>query len=311
MPSMWVEMLEAQVRFHDVKGISTRVIEAGSGPPVIFLHGSGGHAEAFARNIVPLSRKHRVIAMDYLGSGLTDYPTQRPSMADRIEHIVALMDIMDIPQACLAGESFGGTQAFAVANAYPHRVSSVVAIVGGAFAVETDEASAIQWERSMLTMVERQRAFLANPSRETVMKRLQWLFVDSASITDELVDVRWNFYQRESVRRAVADMTDMIADDVAARRSGMPAQQRTDALRPMTPNELRGVRHPTLFIWTAHNPSTSAHTARVAADYVPNSQFVLLPDCAHWPQWENPEKFNAVISGFLDSVADAPQAARK
>jgi len=301
MSSMWIEMLEAQVRFYNVNGIRTRVIEAGSGPTVLFLHGSGGHAEAFARNIVPLSRNHRVIAMDYLGSGLTDYPTHRPSMADRVEHIVALMELMDIPRACLAGESFGGTQAFAVARAYPEKISSVVAIVGGAFAVETDEASTLQWEKSMLTMVERQRAFLENPSRETVMKRLQWLFADSASITEELVDVRWHFYQREAVRRSVADMTDMIAEDVAARRSGKPVQHRTDALRPMTPEDLRAVRHPTLFIWTAHNPSTSARTARVAADYVPDSRFVLMEDCAHWPQWENPRAFNQVLAGFLES----------
>lgn len=302
MSSMWVELLEAQVRFFDVQGIRTRVIEAGSGPALIFLHGSGGHAEAFARNIVPLSSRYRVVAMDYLGSGLTDYPTHTPTMRERVDHIVNLMELMGIRHACLAGESFGGTQAFATARMYPERVSSVVAIVGGAFAVETDENSARQWETSMLTMVERQRAFLANPSRETVLKRLAWLFSDPASITDELVDVRWRFYQREAVRRSVADMTDMIAEDVAARRNGTTLPQRTDALRPMTPEDLQAVRHPTLFLWTAHNPSTSAHTAQIAANHVPGSQFVLMKDCAHWPQWENPRAFNQIVADFLEKL---------
>jgi 2-hydroxy-6-oxonona-2,4-dienedioate hydrolase len=303
MASMWVDMLGAQVRFHRVKGINTRVIEAGSGPAVIFLHGSGGHAEAFARNIVPLASRYRVVAMDYLGSGLTDYPAHRPTMQDRADHIVDLMDTMGIRDACLAGESFGGTQAFAVATLYPERVRSVAAIVGGTFAVETDEASSDQWERAMLTMVERQRDFLANPSRETVMKRLAWLFADAKFITEELVDVRWRFYQREAVRRSVSDMTDMIAEDVAARRNGTPVAQRTDALRPMTVEDLQSVKHPTLFLWTAHNPSISANTARIAAGHVPGSKFVLMDHCAHWPQWENPAAFNTILADFLEKSA--------
>ena len=53
--SFWAGLLGAEVKYYDAKGMRTRAIEAGSGEPLIFLHGSGGHAEAYCRNVVPLS----------------------------------------------------------------------------------------------------------------------------------------------------------------------------------------------------------------------------------------------------------------
>ena len=46
MSSIWTGLMgvEYSQKYYDVKGIKTRVIEAGSGPVLIFLHGTGGHA---------------------------------------------------------------------------------------------------------------------------------------------------------------------------------------------------------------------------------------------------------------------------
>jgi pimeloyl-ACP methyl ester carboxylesterase len=55
--SLWLGLLGAETRYYDAGGIRTRAIESGSGdPPLIMLHGVGGHAEAFARNVVPLGK---------------------------------------------------------------------------------------------------------------------------------------------------------------------------------------------------------------------------------------------------------------
>lgn len=47
LPTFWVAVLGASVQFYDVNRIRARVIEAGSGPPVVMIHGLGGHAENF------------------------------------------------------------------------------------------------------------------------------------------------------------------------------------------------------------------------------------------------------------------------
>jgi pimeloyl-ACP methyl ester carboxylesterase len=68
MNSFWVELLGASV--YPLAGCyRTRVIEAGEGEPLGLLHGTGGHAENYIRNIAPLSRRHRVIAVDLGGTG--------------------------------------------------------------------------------------------------------------------------------------------------------------------------------------------------------------------------------------------------
>nr|WP_198148524.1 alpha/beta hydrolase [Sphingomonas sp. Y57] len=299
--TIWTDLLETEVRFVTANGIRTRVVEAGTGPALLLLHGSGGHVEAYSRNIRPLAAAgYHVVAMDYLGSGLTDYPPHLPDLADRVGHIVGVLDAMEIERATLIGESFGGTLAFAVAKQHPDRVSALIPVVGGAFEVGNFDDPEGQWRRSMAAIVQRQRAFLAKPSREAVRDRLAWLFHrPDRDITEELVDTRWHFYQREACRRAIFDLSAMIEDDVDYRFGARAGMKRQDALRPMTAECLAEVAHPTLFVWTDHNPSTPAATARSAADHVPDSEFVVMDDCGHWPQWEKPELFNTLIVDFL------------
>ena len=54
----------------------TRIVEAGKGnkETLIFLHGVGGHCEAYAKNVVTLSDEFHVVAYDYVGHGLSDKP---------------------------------------------------------------------------------------------------------------------------------------------------------------------------------------------------------------------------------------------
>ena len=55
--TIWTDLadLEFKLYYLDANGIKTRVLEAGKGEPLIFLHGTGGHIEAYARNIRGLS----------------------------------------------------------------------------------------------------------------------------------------------------------------------------------------------------------------------------------------------------------------
>jgi 2-hydroxy-6-oxonona-2,4-dienedioate hydrolase len=56
-----------------------------------------------------------------------------------------------------------------------------------------------------------------------------------------------------------------------------------------------------LLFWTEFNPSTPAPTARRAQAQIPGSQYVELKDCAHWPQWEDPEAFNNAVRSFMNA----------
>ena len=56
--SIWAEISSTphELRYVDVAGVRTRVLRAGSGPDLVLLHGTGGHLEAYARDIAGLAR---------------------------------------------------------------------------------------------------------------------------------------------------------------------------------------------------------------------------------------------------------------
>src|ERR1019366_7818195 len=75
---LWTDLAQGDfsLGYIDVKGIRTRCLAAGhgDGPPLILLHGSGGHLEAYQRNILEHAKHMRVWAIDMLGHGFTDKP---------------------------------------------------------------------------------------------------------------------------------------------------------------------------------------------------------------------------------------------
>jgi 2-hydroxy-6-oxonona-2,4-dienedioate hydrolase len=287
MSSIWVDLLGSEVRFYDAGGVRTRCIEAGDGHPVIFLHGVGGHAEAFARNIMPLSQNFRAIAVDYLGFGLTDKPAEAPSSEDYVRHLVDFMDAAGIEKAHLVGESLGGWVSFWTALLHPERVGKLISVCGARLETEADEESQRHVDAGRAELQRLTQQFVDDPTRENVRARLHWLFRDpDRDVTEELVDVRWAIYQQASAQRQLRKTATRLI-----------AQQPTDI--GFTPERLAQIQHPTLMLWTDHNPSTTAATARNATQYLSNGSFELMEDSAHWPQWEHPDTFNRIVTEYL------------
>jgi 2-hydroxy-6-oxonona-2,4-dienedioate hydrolase len=289
MSTIWVDLLSAEVKYYDAGGLRTRAIEAGSGDALILLHGSGGHAEAYTRNVVPLAERFRVLSVDMIGHGLTDKPEGDYQAPDYAKHIVDLMDAAGIERAHLAGESLGGWVACWVALLYPDRVSKLVSITGTGLEVETDAASREHYERGSGELRRLSQQFVQNPTKENLRARLGWLFHDpQRDITDELVELRWAIYKLPGAEAAVA-------------RTGKPGTGPSNPEYRLTPERLREIKAPFLFLWTEFNPSIPIATARRAHEQMPGSRFVELKNCAHWPQWEDPAAFNRAVTEFLTS----------
>lgn len=290
--TIWLDLLGAETRHVDAGGIRTRVIEAGSGPALILLHGGGGHAEAFARNVVPLAEEGlRVVAIDCLGHGLTDRLDGPLHRDQYVAHLVATLDALGIEEATLAGESLGGWIAFWTALLHPERVSKLISVCGARLEVERDAESEAHVTDGRGRFKALNQKFLDEPSFENVWNRLAWLFHEpEVSITDELAELRLRLYRQDKVRRTLSDGIGMKV--VAAGPGTVKRNHAFDA------DVLSRIRHETLMLWTSHNPSNTAATARRAASYIPGSRFVLMERCGHWPQWEDPTTFNRLVADF-------------
>ena len=283
--SLWLHLLGAETLYYDAAGIRTRAIEAGTGEPLILLHGVGGHAEAYARNVVPLGNSFRTIAIDYLGHGLTgsiDAPLTKERYA---RHVIDFMDAAGIQKATLLGESLGGWIAVWASLLYPDRVTSIIYAVGAKLVVPVDDASARRTAAGRAELVRLSKQFTAEPSRENVRARLHWLFRDPRrDATEELIDLRWALYQRSEANGSRGHATGSALGD-----------------GDLTPDLLRTITHPMLVLWTDHNPSAAVAEAREAMKYLPNAQLVVMEDCGHWPQWEHPAAFNEIVRSYVAS----------
>jgi 2-hydroxy-6-oxo-octa-2,4-dienoate hydrolase len=114
----------------DAGGIKTNYLEAGSGPPVVLVHGSGPGVSAYANwrlTIADLARHCRVYAPDMAGFGFSDKPTEAGySMAGWVDQLVGFLDALGIERASLVGNSLGGGLGVRMAVEHPGRLDRLV-----------------------------------------------------------------------------------------------------------------------------------------------------------------------------------------
>lgn len=278
--SIWNCLNTTTVQLHYVQVGSwrTRVLDTGgNGTPIIAMSGTGGHLEAYSRNIAALSREHRLIAYDFPGHGYTTLAEADLEIADYVEHLRLLMDALELSHAHVSGESLGGWVAVKFAAAHPDRVDTLVLNTPG---------GAMASPQVMNRLRELSQAAADDPTTELIRARLEWLMAAPSSVTAELVDVRRAIYSQPGFSRSMRHI--LCLQDEATRRRNM-----------ITDQELSGIRQPALVLWTSDDPSGPASVGLWMAQNLAHGRFELINEAGHWPQWEQSEQFNEMVSAFL------------
>lgn len=279
--SIWSDLQGVAFKqaYIDVGGITTRFLQAGDPalPALVFLHGTGGHAEAYGRNLAAHARHFNTIAIDMLGHGYTGKPDFDYEIPRYVEHVVGFLDAMGITRASLSGESLGGWVASHIAVRHPDRVERLVLNTAGGDRI-SPEGLAKARESTLLAV--------QDPSEERVRARLEWLMYDKSLVHDDLVASRRRIYQMPEMQRAIHRILSMHT----------PEARRRFAL---TPAEWASIAAPTLVLWTSHDPTASVEVGRLLASFIAGARFVVMQDCGHWPQFEDPDTFNRIHLEFL------------
>jgi pimeloyl-ACP methyl ester carboxylesterase len=289
--SFWIDALGTSVRYIDADGIRTRVIEAdGGGEPIVCMHGLSGHAESFVRNVKPLAEAgYRVYSVDAVGHGYSDKPedvTYHSPLFER--HLLGVLDAIDAPKAHVIGQSLGGWTAWRLALSHPERFHSFISATGAGILLE-DEALKRESEEIHKKVGSVTARALEEPTRERVRARLEFLMASPDRVTDELVETRYTIFNLPDSRR--------VMPKVNAEQTG--EANRANLLREA---DLERTSVPTMLLWTDKNPTVPASTAERAAEHVPGARFEVIEDAGHWPQFEKPDAFNAVVLDFFGSV---------
>lgn len=285
MDTIWMSLAGYGVKeaYINAGGVRTRVLEAGSGFPLILLHGTGGHCETFARNIGSLSEHFHVLAIDMVGHGYTDKPEILYTMDAFADHVIAVMDAYHMPEAFLSGESLGGGVSCWTALKYPKRIKALALNTG---ILARPDAAGIKQLDDLET---RTRRLTSEFSRDTIRRRLEWLVLDPATMTDEMVDIRYKIYGQPGM---VEHMIKLMSTVFQMNRASVgPIDYYGQSLK--------NLKCPALVIWTDHNPGKSLAAVQHAIDEIPTKEFRILKGAAHWSQWEKPAEVNALMTDFL------------
>jgi 3-oxoadipate enol-lactonase len=113
--------------FVTANGIRLYFERAGSGPPLLFISGTGGDLRV-KPNVFdgPLAKRFDLLAYDQRGLGQSDKPDVPYSMADYADDAAALMASQGWDEAAVIGVSFGGMVAQELAIRHPERVKRLV-----------------------------------------------------------------------------------------------------------------------------------------------------------------------------------------
>ncbi|HEV8295923.1 MAG TPA: alpha/beta fold hydrolase [Acidimicrobiales bacterium] len=281
--TVWLEIMDTDLKRSVVPaaGWLTRTIESGKGEPLLLLHGTGGHAEAYLRNLAPLSRHFRVVIPDLAGHGFTTHATRDLEIADYVAHVIALMDQLDIARAHISGESLGGWVAARVAAQHPERVARMVLNTPGGTMMAAEVMERIR---------QLSQDAADDPSNERIRARLEWLMAEPTSVTDELVSIRQKIYARPGFATSMRHI--LCLQNPVVRERNL-----------LTDDELARISAPTLVLWTSDDPSGPAAEGRSITARIPNAQFALIRGAGHWPQWEQAKRFNELHIAFLKGEA--------
>lgn len=278
---MWADLRGVTVaqRWVDAGGVRTRLLE--SGDPgrdlVLFLHGTGGHAEAYVRNLGPHGQRFHTVAMDMVGHGFSQMATGSLEIDDYVRHVLATLDALGADRASISGESLGGWVAARLAVDHPERVDRLVLNTAGGTRADPVVMARIR-ELSMRAVEE--------PTWDFVRQRLEWLMADPSVVTDDLVATRQAIYAQPGMVESMRATLVLQEMDVRTRNL-------------LGDDDLKRIDAPTLVLWTSHDPTAPPEEGRRIADAIPGAAFTVMDGCGHWPQYEDADTFNRVHTEFL------------
>jgi pimeloyl-ACP methyl ester carboxylesterase len=273
-----IDGLPAAERRLEIAGVSTSVLEGGSGPPLVLLHGPGEFAAKW-RGILPdLVTTHRVVAPDLPGHGTSQVRHGRLDVARVLDWLGELIDRTCPIPPTLVGHVLGGAIAARFAIDHGERLARLVLV---------DSLGLAPFRPSVkfaLGMI----GFLAHPTERSYDRFMRQCSYDLDALRERM-GARWEPFVAYNLELARAPQVK------AALRSLMPAL----ALPAIPESDLARIAVPTTLIWGRHD---RAIRLRVAEEASARHGWPLhvIEDCADDPPRDQPAAFLAALHAALE-----------
>lgn len=255
-------------------GMRLHYLDSGTGPVVVWLHGSGpgasGHSNFKTNHPAFAAAGFRNIVLDLPGFGRSDKPADAQYNLDFfVSRLSAFLEVIGVKRCTLLGNSLGGAIALGQALARPEQVEGLILMApGGVEARETYFRM-----EGIKRMVE---TYAAGPMGVDQMRHVMALQLYDASLLD-----------------------DALLAERAAVAATQPANLFSTMMVPDMTERLHELQCPILGFWGINDNFNPASGAMKILEHAPQARFIMLNRCGHWVQVEHTDLFNRSCIDFL------------
>lgn len=270
---------ERRLRFGRAGGLS--YMEAGTGEPVVMIHGLGGTKASFLPTVVALAQAgYHAIAIDQPGFGDSDKPLFAPYDAPFMARAATLfLDARGIDSAHFVGNSLGGRVALELGLAHPERTRRLALL-----------ACSLAWKRrpawARYLSFARPELGLIQPAPRPVVERIVRTSIPNG-------DAGWAAAGIDEFVRSYCTPRGRAAFYAAARHILL---ERSEEFW----ERLGTMERDALFVWGRHDGIVPRSFASHVREALPTAEHALL-DCGHVPQIERPRETEAALKRFLSA----------
>ena len=278
----------------DANGIPLYYEEAGSGEPVVFVHGTPCDHTVWKLQADALSAKYRTIAYSrrYAHPNNRQGDVMDSTVQANADDLAALIDGLGLGKVHLVGHSYGGFIAAFFALEHPDRVGSLTlanAAVATMLVAKPSAAASISllFRSPSVALSARN---LINATKDAVRA------VDSGDATAAF---------RIFLPALSNHRTDLPPKppsfEAMVTRNARTLRETTTPFPSVTKSELIGVKVPTLVIWGALSAPWDHKVSQLLAQAIPGAEAVAVPGTGHFFFLENLAAANEKIQGFLEA----------
>jgi pimeloyl-ACP methyl ester carboxylesterase len=283
--SRWLDVdWPAHRRWLELGGTRVNVVELGSGPPLLFVHGLGGSWTNWLETICAFADDHRVVALDLPGFGASESPREDPVTIPGYAGLLdALCGALRIDSAAVVGSSMGGLVAADLALRAPQRVERLVLVSAAGLSIHK-----LALEHLLRAVAPLERVISAYGS----------FFAARSATLARRARVRrllLSYVCAHPDRLPVAITAELIA---GAGRPGLLPGLRAMAAYPIR-ERLGEIACPTFIAWGAKDLLVPVRDAREFERLIAGARKVVYPDTGHLPMIERPACFNEDLRAFL------------
>ena len=262
---------QADVRqgaYVDVNGARIFYQVAGTGTPILLIHGFPLSGELYKGQLAGLGSQFKVIIPDLRGFGKSTAPNATSSTETYASDMFALMDHLGIKKAIIGGHSMGGQVMLQMYRDAPRRFLGMILIDTNPKAASIVEQA--EWPAFGL-MAQRQ----GTPSIVS-------------TITPQMLTGAYRLFDQAGT----TTMMDILAEGSV---EGVVGGGEALATRPDFSAMLPSVRVPALVIVGLDDPIYSLEVSEMSANAIPNAELLIVPGAEHASIYQRPALANAAI----------------